>query len=141
MPTIEDAIELALRAHRGQRDKADAPYVLHPLRLLAHMTSETEQMTAVLHDVVEDSDVSLDDLRAAGYPEEVVTAVDALTRRTDESYEAFIARVKPNALARRIKLADLEDNMDVRRIAEPTEKDLARLRRYRLAWSALLSPI
>jgi (p)ppGpp synthase/HD superfamily hydrolase len=133
MKTLADAISLAAHAHEGQRDKAGKPYILHPLRLMLKMRTEREMMAAVLHDIVEDTPVTLDDLRRQGYPEEVVQAVDCLTRREGETYEEFIARIKPNALARGVKIADLEDNLAAARIAHPTEKDLARMERYRRA--------
>jgi len=136
-PTLEDAIALAVEAHRGQRDKAGQTYVLHPLRLMLRLDTEVERMTAVLHDVVEDSPYSLERLRALGYPEAVLSALDCLTRREGETYEAFIERIRPHALARRVKLADLEDNMDVRRLPAVTPKDAERLSRYRAAWSRL----
>jgi (p)ppGpp synthase/HD superfamily hydrolase len=140
MPTLEDAISLAVEAHRGQRDKAGQTYVLHPLRVMMRLDTELERMVAVLHDVVEDSPYSLDRLRALGYPEPVLEALDCLTRREGESYEAFIERVRPHPLARRVKLADLEDNMDVRRLPALSPKDAERLTRYRAAWERLRSP-
>jgi (p)ppGpp synthase/HD superfamily hydrolase len=140
MPSLEDAILLAVQAHRGQRDKVGQPYILHPLRMMARLQGEAERMAAVLHDVVEDTPHTLDELRQLGYPEEVVRAVDCLTRRPKESYEQFIERVKTNAVARRVKLADLEDNMDVRRLNEVTEAARDRLERYRRAWTALTTP-
>ncbi len=137
MPTLEDAIELAVHAHRRQTDKAGAPYVLHVLRVMLRMPDETAMTAAVLHDVVEDTPHTLDLLRAAGFSEAVVAAVDALTRRKGESYEAFVRRAGQNPVARLVKRADLEDNMDLRRIPRLTEKDFARLRRYRKAWELL----
>ncbi len=138
-PTLEDAILLAVQAHWGQKDKAGQPYVLHPLRMMARVHGEAERMAAVLHDVVEDTPYTLDQLRALGYPEEVVAAVDCLTRRETETYEQFIERVKTNRIARRVKLADLEDNMDVRRLSDVTDRDRERLARYRRAWAALMA--
>ena len=147
--TLEDAIQLAAQAHRGQRRFNGEPYILHPLRMMVHLAAalradsatpaevETTLMAAVLHDVVEDTACTLNDLRQAGYPEAVVAAVDALTRRQGESYQAFIARLKPNALARQVKLADLRDNMDVLQLPAIQEQDVARLRQYRAAWDAL----
>ncbi|XXF81533.1 GTP pyrophosphokinase [Myxococcaceae bacterium GXIMD 01537] len=137
MPTLEDAIALAVEAHRGQRDKAGQTYVLHPLRVMFRLEGEAERMTAVLHDVVEDSPYTLERLRALGYPAEVLGALDCLTKREGETYEDFIERVRPNALARSVKLADLEDNMDVRRLADVTPKDAQRLARYNAAWRRL----
>jgi (p)ppGpp synthase/HD superfamily hydrolase len=136
-PTLEDAIALAVEAHRGQRDKAGQTYILHPLRVMMRLETETERMVAVLHDVVEDSPWTLERLRALGYPEEVLDALDCLTKREGESYEAFIERVLPHPLARRVKRADLEDNMDVRRLPAVTAKDAERLARYRAAWARL----
>ena len=137
MPTIEDAVILATEAHRGQVDRAGQPYILHPLRLMCGVNSETERIIAVLHDVIEDTDYTLDDLRQRGYSEEIVEAVDCLSRRDDETYEQFIQRIKPNRLARRVKLADLVDNMDIRRTRMLQEKDLERLQRYQNAWFEL----
>ena len=138
--TLEDAIAIALEVHRGQVDKAAEVYIQHPLRLMLGMTTEAERMVAVLHDVVEDSeDTSLESLRKRGFPEEVVAAVDCVTRREGESdqeretYEQFIERIKPNPLARRVKIADLRDNLRLDRIPNPQPKDVKRLERYRKA--------
>jgi len=137
MPNLEDAISLALKAHRGQKDKGGHPYILHPFRLMLRMTTEHERFAAVLHDVVEDTGMTLADLRRKGYPEPVIEAVDCLTRRKGEAYEAFIMRLKSNQLARKVKLADLRDNMDLRRIPNPQQRDRERLKRYRKAWKEL----
>ena len=137
MPTLEDAIALAVEAHRGQRDKAGQTYILHPLRVMMRLETEAERMAAILHDVVEDTPYTLERLRELGYPEEVLGALDCLTKREGESYEAFIERVRPHPLARRVKLADLEDNMDVRRLPSVGPKETERLARYRAAWARL----
>ncbi|TEU14467.1 MAG: GTP pyrophosphokinase [Anaerolineales bacterium] len=137
MATLEDAILLAVQAHQGQKDKAGAPYILHPLRVMFRMGSDVEMMVAILHDVLEDTQYTLLDLQQAGYLEQVLEALDCLTRRENETYEEFIERVETNPLARKVKIADLEDNMDIRRISAPQEKDMERLKRYRRAWSAL----
>lgn len=134
---LEDAILLAVRAHRGQKDKAGAPYILHPLRVMAAMKTDHDRMAAVLHDVVEDCGISLKRLKALGFPAAVVRTVDRLTKREGESYEVFIARAGSDPRARRIKLADLADNMDLSRITRPGPKDRARLEKYRRAWKAL----
>ena len=142
MKPIERAIAIALDAHAGQVDKAGAPYVLHPLRMMARMKSEPEMMAAVLHDVVEDGDGwSLDRLAAEGIPPYVVDAVGSLTKRPEEEgdYMAFIRRAGHNAIARAVKLADLEDNMDLGRIANPTERDMKRIDKYRSAHAFLES--
>jgi (p)ppGpp synthase/HD superfamily hydrolase len=137
MATLEKAILIAAQAHLGQRDKGGAPYILHPLRMMMRMESEDAMMAAVLHDVVEDSDWTLEQLRGEGFSEDVLQAVDCLTRRDDESYDEFVARAQANAIARRVKIADLEDNMNVKRIGEMTPKDLARIKEYHRAWRAL----
>ena len=138
-PTIEDAIVLAAQSHRGQVDKAGAPYILHPLRVLLRQKDEAGRIAAVLHDVLEDAGITIEFLRERGYSEEVLRALDALTRRAGESYAEFIERAAGNPLARRVKLADLADNMDASRLPDVTEKDRERLARYRAAWERLTS--
>lgn len=129
-PTLEDAIKLALEAHAGQKEKDGSPYILHPLRLMAQMDTEEERMAAVLHDVVEDTELTLDDLRSRGYPERVVELVDLLTHREDESYAKYVKRLRSDATARKIKLADLNDNLNVKRLPKFDEKDAARIQKY-----------
>jgi (p)ppGpp synthase/HD superfamily hydrolase len=136
-PTVEDAICLAAAAHAGHVDKAGAPYIFHPLRLMLRMETEAEHMVAVLHDLIEDTPHTFEELRALGYPADVLCALDCVTRRETESYEEFILRIAPNPLARKVKIADLEDNLDLSRIAHPTEKDYRRLERYRAALAVL----
>ena len=137
MPSLEDTIALAGEAHRGQVDKGGQPYILHPLRLMLHLGSEVDRIVGVLHDVVEDTHITQEDLRSRGYPTEVLEALDCLTKRPAEEYEDFIQRIKPNPIARRVKLVDLEDNMDVRRLPTMNEEDFQRLKKYRKAWAEL----
>ena len=137
MAGLEDAILLAVEAHRGQRDRVGQPYILHPLRVMCRLQGEAERTAGVLHDVVEDTAYTLDDLRTRGYPEEVVAAVDCLSGRPGETYLAYIDRIKPNPLACRVKLADLEDNMDLRRISSGSDLEVERYGRYVAAWHAL----
>ena len=138
MSTLEKAIALAVNVHQGQTDRAGAPYILHPLRVMFRLQGDVEQIVGVLHDVVEDSETTFDDLRRMGFSEAVITALDAVTRRDDETYEVFVERSAAQPLARRVKLADLADNMDVRRLAgDLSAQDLARLNRYRRAWNRL----
>lgn len=137
MSTLAKAIAIAAHAHLEQVDKAGAPYILHPLRMMLRLDNEAAQIVAVLHDVVEDTAITLDELRAAGFTAEIVEAVDCVTRRTSESYELFIERLQENALARQVKLADLADNMDLTRIRTLTPAALARLERYHRAWTQL----
>lgn len=138
MPTLEDAIALAVKVHRGQVDKYGRPYILHPLRVMFGLEGEVAQIVGVLHDVIEDSDVTFEDLRQMGYSEEIIEALDGVTRRHSESYEAFVERSLQHPLSRRVKQADLEDNMDLRRLdSELTERDFERLKRYRRAWQKI----
>jgi len=137
MPSLEDAISLAAEAHRGQKDKANAPYILHPLRVMLRMETETDRIIAVLHDVVEDTSVTLWDLQIAGYSAEIVEAVKYLTKAKEEEYENFIERIKGNTLAIKIKVADLEDNLNFERIKEPGEDGLKRYEKYRRALATL----
>jgi len=137
MADIEEAIRIAVDAHRGQRDRGGAPYILHPLRMMLRVHTDAERMAAVLHDVVEDSAWTLDDLRARGFADEVVAAVDALSRREGEDYGAFVERAAAHPVARRVKLADLEDNLDLRRTATVEPDDAERLNRYLRAWRRL----
>ena len=134
---LEKAIRIAVEAHQGQRDKNDAPYILHPIRVMGRVRTTPEQIVAILHDVVEDTDWTLDGLRKEGFPKEIVDAVDCLTKREGEAYEDFVTRAASNPIARPVKLADLEDNMDVRRIKGETQKDFDRLLKYRRAWKRL----
>jgi len=134
---LSRAIEIAASAHATQVDKGGAPYVLHPLRMMMKQTTEAAMIVAVLHDVVEDTPWTLEKLRAEGFSEDVLEAVACLTKRKGEDYADFIARAGVNPIARQVKLADLEDNMDLRRIPEPGEKDFKRLAKYRLSWETL----
>jgi hypothetical protein len=136
---LEKAIGLALMAHSGQTDKAGAPYILHPLRLMLAAQGREQQITALLHDVLEDSDISADDLRDAGIPAAVVSALEALTRQLDESYEDFVERLGENPLARAVKLLDLQDNLNVQRLPALKKDDLMRLGRYHRALQYLRS--
>lgn len=137
MSTLEKAIAIAAEAHEGQTDKAGMAYILHPLRVMLMLETEAERIVGVLHDVVEDTPITFDDLRAADFKDEILAALDSVTRRDDEEYEAFVLRAGENPIGRRVKLADLKDNSDLSRIASPTEKDYARLEKYRRAIAAL----
>ncbi len=137
MATLEDAIAIAARAHKGVKDKAGAAYILHPLRMMMRLKTEAEMMTAILHDVVEDTDWTIEKLREQGFSEEVLAAVECVTNREGESYEKFIERAGKNPIARRVKIADLEDNMNIQRIGEITPKDLERLEKYHRSWRIL----
>lgn len=137
MSTLERAIAIAAQAHAGQTDKAGAPYILHPLRMMLTLETEAERIVAVLHDVVEDTPVTLDDLRAERFTDEILAALESVTKRDGEDYEAFVLRAGQNPIGRRVKLADLRDNSDISRIPAPTEKDYGRLEKYRGAIATL----
>jgi hypothetical protein len=134
MADLETAIAIAVEAHRGQTDKAGQPYILHPLRVMLSLNTEQERIVGVMHDVVEDSEITLEDLRARGFPEEVLQALDAVTKRPGESgdagYEAFVERAGRNPIGRRVKIADLLDNLDLTRLADLGDSDASRLGRY-----------
>lgn len=135
--SLERAVALAAEAHAGQIDKAGTPYILHPLRVMLAQQSDEARIVGVLHDVVEDTPVTFDDLAAIGASDAVLQGLEAVTRRGDESYDAFVERAGADPLGRPVKVADLRDNMDLTRIAAPTERDHARLDRYRAALAAL----
>jgi (p)ppGpp synthase/HD superfamily hydrolase len=135
--TLERAIAIAATAHAGQVDKGGAPYILHPLKVMLRMTTLEERIVAVLHDVVEDCGVSLDDLRKEGFSEEVLTAIASVTKVPGESYEDFVDRAAQNPIGRAVKLADLEENSDLSRIASPGWEDLERIEKYRRAIARL----
>lgn len=142
MNLLEKAITVALEAHEGVLDKSGQPYILHPLHLMMQMETEEAQITAVLHDVVEDSDMTLEDLAGLGFPATVIEALALLTHDKESvAYAEYIAGINGNTLARQIKLADLEHNMDSRRLPVPlSERDWERLQKYRVAWEALSEP-
>jgi hypothetical protein len=137
VPTIADAIALAAEHHRGAIDKGGAPYILHPIRVMLAMATDESRRVAVLHDLLEDTKVTVEDLRKRGYPEPEIRALQALTRNKDETYDAFIDRVRTNRLATIVKRADLVDNMDVRRLSEVGRKEAERLAKYLRAWKSL----
>jgi len=145
MNILAKAIEFAAHKHVDQVDKGGAPYILHPLRMMMRLrTSDQELMAiAVLHDVVEDCDVSFDELKDLGMPERVLTGVRALTRQAGETYEQFIDRLQFSRDAMLVKREDLRDNSDLTRLKGVTTKDIARMEKYMRAFKhieALLNP-
>ncbi len=138
MATLERAIAIAAAAHAGQVDKAGQPYILHPLRVMLRVASEHERIAAVLHDVVEDTPVSLQMLMEEGFATEVIAAVEALTKRPGETRLQAAQRAAADPVARVVKLSDNAKNMDLSRIANPTDRDYARLEEYKLVREMLL---
>lgn len=130
---IGKALEIAWKAHEGQTDKAGKPYIQHPLAVASRMETEEEIAIALLHDVVEDTEVTFEDLEQAGFPKRVLDALRLLTHDPAEDYFTYIERVKGNQLARKVKLADLAHNSQIDRLSEITEKDRERLEKYRKA--------
>jgi (p)ppGpp synthase/HD superfamily hydrolase len=126
--TLDEAIQVARRAHEGQLDKSGRPYIGHPLRVMGSLRGEHERMAAVLHDVVEDTSVTLADLKAAGCPDEVLAAVAAVSRQPGEDQAAYLARVAANPIARAVKRADIADNMSPERLARLDAETQERLR-------------
>ena len=136
-PTIANAMALAAEAHKDQYDKSGVSYILHPSRIMHRMNTRTEQSVGVLHDVVEDTPITLQDLKEKGYSQEVIDALDHLTKREGENYGEFITRCRKNPIAVKVKIADLEDNMDIRRLDMVLDRDLEWLNRYLVAWRYL----
>lgn len=138
-PLLAKAMEIVYRAHEGQEDLAGKPYFLHPLSVMLMMDTMEEKIVAVLHDVVEDSGITIEDLREEGFSEKILEAIGLLTRDKEKmSYDQYIALIKGNDLVRKVKLADLRHNMDIGRIENPTEKDFARIEKYKRAEKFLL---
>ena len=130
MNYIERAKAIATAAHQGQVDKGGYPYIGHPAAVASMVEGEYETAVAWLHDTVEDTDMTLDRLREEGFPEEIIRAVDAMTRREGEPRGEYLERVKADPIARKVKLADLRHNSDISRIPEPREKDYRRVENY-----------
>ena len=132
MNNLERAIALAVDAHAGQTDKAGATYIRHPLRVMRHMETPQERVVAVLHDVIEDTEYTPAMIEDE-FDEEIRDAVEALTKRDGESYSDFVERAAANDLARKVKIADIEDNMDLTRLSEVSEKTVERQVKYHKA--------
>lgn len=139
MSTLARAIEIATEAHKGQVDKAGNEYIGHPLRVMEMGKTEEEKIVGVLHDVVEDTDWSFDMLEAEGFAPEIIAALKCVTKISEnENYDSFIERVKKNPLATAVKINDLTDNMDIRRLPYLSDKDVKRLKKYLKAYKKLI---
>lgn len=137
---LETAIGIALKAHAGQRDKAGEPYITHPLRLMMQANGYEEQIVAVLHDVLEESDITANFLHEQGIEKHLIEAIELLTHsNTTEDYLDYVRRIAGNTLARRVKLLDLRDNMNILRLTELKPKDWERLQKYHIAYNLLFS--
>lgn len=131
MSTLERAIAIAATAHAGQRDKGGSPYILHPLRVMLRLSTDEERIVGALHDVMEDCHITREMLLAEGFSEEVVAGVESVSRRDGETYHDFVLRAAANRIGRRVKRMDLEENSDLSRIPDPTQRDHDRTARYR----------
>ena len=132
-------MRISLQAHEGQTDRSGMPYFLHPFHVAEQMENEEETCVALLHDVVEDTDVTLEDLRRAGMPDTVLTAVDLLTHQRFVPYLDYVRKLSVNQLAKTVKLRDLEHNLDLGRIDHITPEDLRRTEKYKKAQDYLLN--
>jgi hypothetical protein len=140
MATLEIAVEIAAKAHAGTKDKQGQPYLCHPLRVLLGVDGEDAQIVAVLHDVAEDTHVTLDDIRAQGFSESVVEALALVTHDKHTPYSAYVIRCKSNPIARQVKLSDLRDNTSLSRVllrGDKYDADARRLQKYILAYRYL----
>ena len=138
MSTLEKAIEIATEAHQGQFDKAGRDYIGHPLRVMEMGKSEEEKIVGVLHDVIEDTDWTFEKLAEEGFSDEVIAALRCVTKISEnENYDDFIDRVKKKPLAVAVKINDLTDNMDIRRLPYLSDKDVKRLKKYLKAYKRL----
>ncbi len=138
MATLEQAISLAAKQHEGQVDKANAPYILHPLRVMLNVPTIEHKIVAVLHDILEDIETTIEDLYQFGFQEHIIDAIVALTKKQGETRLEAAQRARQNPIARVVKLADINDNMDLSRIQSPTIKDFERLKEYQQVRDLLL---
>ncbi|MES2429352.1 MAG: phosphohydrolase [Bacteroidota bacterium] len=135
---LQKAITIAFSAHKDQLDKYGAPYLGHVTRVMNAGTTIEEKIVGVLHDVVEDTDWTFEQLEKEGFPENIIEALKCVTKTSDEEdYEAFVERTKQNALAIKVKLNDLTDNMDIKRMPIIKQEDLPRLNKYLKAYRSL----
>lgn len=130
---IEIAISIALNAHKGQVDKGGNPYILHPLAVMNRVETIEAKIVAVLHDVVEDTQITIQQLREQGFSEEILKAISLLTRIENDSYDEFIIKTKTNEISRIVKIADIKENMNLARIKDPTKQDYKRIEKYQKA--------
>ncbi len=131
---LERAIEIAQEAHKGVKDKGGHDYIHHPIRVMHAMSNDQEKIVAILHDVVEDSDWTFDRLKEEGFEDSVIEGLRCVTKHSEEEdYQEFIKRAATNKIATKVKMADIEDNLDLSRLGTLTEKDLIRIEKYKKA--------
>ena len=136
---LNKVAQFSKKAHEGQFDKGGHPYYLHPKTVALMGKTEEEQIVGYLHDVVEDTDYTFDDLRELGINDECLEALELLTHKKSEPYEEYVKRIKTNELARKVKINDLTNNMDLSRLTNVTDKDLERVEKYKRCLAYLMS--
>lgn len=146
MPTanIDDALALVASKFQGMTDKDGEPYVMHCLRVMMGVDDPLAQQVALMHDLVEDTDVTIEDLKTRGFAAEVLAAVDLVTHKSEDSYAEYVVRIKENPIARSVKLSDLRDNSAMGRILyreDRLQRDLNRIQRYILSYQFLTDRI
>lgn len=135
---LEKAIEIAVKAHKGQRDKNGRAYIGHLLRVMHAGATEDEKICGILHDLVEDTNCTFDDIKKESFSDEIISALKCLTKNKNENYDVFINRVLTNKLAIAVKINDLTDNLDVKRLEKITEEDMKRINKYLKAYRRLI---
>lgn len=138
---LERAIEIAKKMHKNQTDKAGKPYIEHCLRVMKDLNTTEDKIVGVLHDSIEDTNLTIEDLKANGFREPILAGILAITKQENESYENYLERVRSNPIALKVKIADMKDNMNINRIKNPTEKDYRRLAKYRNIYPQLLNAL
>lgn len=135
---VERAIQIAVEAHAGAKDRGGKPYILHPIGVMMRCETEDEKIVAILHDVVEDTEWTFEALRKEGFSETIIEALETVTKHAeDEDYDEFVQRSLKNEIGRKVKIADLRENLDVTRIGELNEKDIERINKYKRALRTL----
>ena len=136
---LERAIQIAVEAHAGVKDKGGKAYILHPISVMMRCETDEEKIVAILHDVIEDTDWTFEALREEGFTDTIIEALKTVTKHSDdEDYDEFIQRSLKNEIGRKVKIADLRENLDVTRIGELTDKDIERINKYKMALATLL---
>ena len=135
---LERAIQIAVEAHAGAKDRGGKAYILHPISVMMRCETDEEKIVAILHDVVEDTDWTFEALRQEGFTDTIIEALKTVTKHSEnEDYDKFIQRSLKNEIGRKVKIADLRENLDVTRIGELTDKDLERINKYKRALKTL----
>ena len=135
---LERAIQIAVDAHAGVKDKGGKAYILHPISVMMRCETDEEKIVAILHDVVEDTDWTFEALREEGFTETIIEALETVTKHSeDEDYDEFVQRSLKNEIGRKVKIADLRENLDVTRIGALNDKDIERINKYKRALKVL----